>query len=100
VRVPAWPAVTSAQAVAARYARWGHDASLSSRPNSEAVNERAARYFQSKHGLETVRSPRLWRDRLLRNWAARAGKRARRFRSESTGRKSRFLSSPAAISRR
>ena len=48
------PAVTSAQAVgrAVRALRARRIAVVS--PYSEAVNERAARYFQSKHGLETV----------------------------------------------
>src|SRR5260370_10269953 len=48
------PAVASAQAVgrAVRALR-AHRIALVS-PYSEAVNERAARYFESKHGLETV----------------------------------------------
>jgi maleate cis-trans isomerase len=48
------PAMTSAQAVgrAARALRARRIAIVS--PYSEAVNERAARYFEAKHGLETV----------------------------------------------
>jgi maleate cis-trans isomerase len=48
------PAITSAQAVgrAVRALRARRIALVS--PYSEAVNERAARYFESKHGLETV----------------------------------------------
>jgi len=48
------PAITSAQAVgrALRALRAQRIAIVS--PYSDAVNERAARYFESKHGLETV----------------------------------------------
>jgi maleate cis-trans isomerase len=48
------PAITSAQAVgrAVRTLRARRIAIVS--PYSDAVNERAARYFESKHGLETV----------------------------------------------
>jgi len=48
------PAITSAQAVgrAVRALRARRIAIVS--PYSDAVNERAARYFASKHGLETV----------------------------------------------
>jgi len=48
------PAITSAQAIgrAVRALRTHRIAIVS--PYSDAVNERAARYFRSKHGLETV----------------------------------------------
>ncbi len=48
------PAITSAQAIgrAVRALR-AHRIALVS-PYSEAVNERAARYFENKHGLQTV----------------------------------------------
>jgi maleate cis-trans isomerase len=48
------PAITSAQAVGQAVRALGaHRIALVS-PYSDAVNERAARYFESKHGLETV----------------------------------------------
>jgi arylmalonate decarboxylase len=48
------PAVTSAQAVGrAVHALRAHRIALVS-PYSDAVNQRAAHYFESKHGLETV----------------------------------------------
>src|SRR5437016_14368444 len=48
------PAVTSAQAIgrAVRALRARHIAIVS--PYSDPVNQRAARYFETKHGLETV----------------------------------------------
>src|SRR6266446_10409611 len=48
------PAVTSAQAVGRAVRALGARRIAVVSPYSEAVNERAARYFQSKHGLETV----------------------------------------------
>ena len=48
------PAITSAQAVGrALSALRAHRIAIVS-PYSDAVNERAARYFETKHGLETV----------------------------------------------
>jgi maleate isomerase len=48
------PAVTSAQAVGRAVRALGARRIAVVSPYSDAVNERAARYFQSKHGLETV----------------------------------------------
>src|ERR1700737_936917 len=48
------PAVTSAQAVGRAVRALGARRIAVVSPYSEAVNERAARYFQSKPGLETV----------------------------------------------
>ena len=48
------PAVTSAQAVGRAVRALGARRIAVVSPYSAAVNERAARYFQSKHGLETV----------------------------------------------
>ena len=48
------PAVTSAQAVGRAVRALGARRIAVVSPYSDVVNERAARYFQSKHGLETV----------------------------------------------
>src|SRR5262245_38811788 len=48
------PAVTSAQAVGRAVLALGARRIAVVSPYSEAVNERAARYFQTKHGLEAV----------------------------------------------
>src|SRR5207247_554223 len=48
------PAVTSAQAVGRAVRALGARRIALVSPYSEEVNERAARYFESKHGLETV----------------------------------------------
>src|SRR5205807_1381271 len=48
------PAVTSAQAVGRAVRALGARRIAVVSPYSEAVNERAARYLESKHGLETV----------------------------------------------
>ena len=48
------PAVTSAQAVGRAVRALGAHRIAVVSPYSEAVNERAAHYFHSKHGLETV----------------------------------------------
>jgi maleate cis-trans isomerase len=48
------PAVTSAQAVGRAARALGARRIALVSPYSDAVNERAARYFESKHGLETV----------------------------------------------
>jgi len=48
------PAITSAQAVGRAVRALGAQRIALVSPYSEAVNERAARYFESKHGLETV----------------------------------------------
>src|SRR2546430_125090 len=48
------PAVTSAQAVGRAVRALGARRVALVSPYSEEVNERAARYFESKHGLETV----------------------------------------------
>src|SRR5438094_9858797 len=48
------PAVTSAQAVGRAVRALGARRIAVVSPYSEEVNERAARYFESKHGLETV----------------------------------------------
>jgi len=48
------PAITSAQAVGRAVRALGARRIAVVSPYSEAVNERTARYFQSKHGLETV----------------------------------------------
>ena len=92
-------AITSAQAVgrAVRALGAGRVAIVS--PYSEEVNQRAARYFKAKHGLDTValeasaRTPRM-----------PSGSSARRTRATrspaSIGRRSRSSSCPAATSRR
>src|SRR6266436_1184439 len=48
------PAVTSAQAVGRAMRALGARRIAVVSPYSDAVNKRAAHYFQSKHGLETV----------------------------------------------
>src|ERR671924_812083 len=48
------PAITSAQAVGRAVRALGARRIAIVSPYSEAVNERAVRYFQAKHGLETV----------------------------------------------
>jgi len=48
------PAITSAQAVGRAVRALGVRRVAIVSPYSEAVNERAARYFQTQHGLETV----------------------------------------------
>src|SRR5207245_4246147 len=48
------PAITSAQAVGRAGRALGARRVAIVSPYSEAVNERAARYFKAKHGLETI----------------------------------------------
>ena len=48
------PAITSAQAVGRAVRALGARRVAIVSPYSEAVNERAARYFKAKHGLETI----------------------------------------------
>jgi arylmalonate decarboxylase len=48
------PAITSAQAVGRAVGALGAHRIAIVSPYSDEVNERAARYFKSKHGLETV----------------------------------------------
>ena len=80
------PAITSAQAIgrAVRALRAQRIAIVS--PYSDAVNERAARYFESKHGLETVVLEGFGATDSYAIGQSRPGKRARRLRSDRPAR--------------
>src|SRR5437870_5647746 len=73
------PAVTSAQATGRAVRALGARRIAIVSPYSGAVNERAARYFETKHGLEAVAPRRLWRDRFLCHRKARPGERSQRL---------------------
>jgi maleate cis-trans isomerase len=92
-------AITSAQAVGRAVRALGARRIAIVSPYSVPVNERAARYFETRHGLETIALEGLARPTPTRS--ASSDRRTRTTPSPaSTGRRSRRSWCPAAIPRR
>src|SRR3989475_8800862 len=93
------PAITSAQAVGRAVRALGARRVAIVSPYSDAVNERAARYFKTKYGLDTIALGDVARPTRMRS-AGSAHSPHAMHSPGSIGRRSRSSWCPAAISRR